>query len=111
MDLEHRISELEHRCRRLQTTIWAVVAVVVVGFTVGMSQTQQQNDGQTQGGYTYSNTIHRVELVQTRDNMGKLGWLRGGRINVSVDSNFANELRAKPLKVNLTNRSGFPIDK
>ncbi len=103
MNIEQRITELEQRCRKLQTTLWFFVVAGVIAVTLGMDQSYN--------GYNYSNTIQRVELVQTQDNLGNLGWIRGGKINVAVDTAFTNNLRSKPLKVNLTNRSGFPIDK
>ena len=111
MNVEHRIHELERKCKRLQTTVWVGLVLVVFGLTLGMSRSQFGNEEDTDSGYTYSKTIQRVELVQSRDNLGAFGWLRGGLINVKVDSELVNDLRSRPLKVNLTNRSGFPIDK
>jgi hypothetical protein len=63
----------------------------------------------TLGGFAYPNTIHRVELVHTRDNMGEIGWVRGGKLDVGIESNFISSLRSRPLKVNLTNSSGISI--
>ncbi len=50
------------------------VLIVVLGFicTLGMTPAT------TIGGFLYPNTIHRVELVHTRDNLGEIGWIRGG---------------------------------
>ncbi len=111
MNVEHRINELERKCRRLQTTVWASVLLVVFGLTLGMSHSQFGDKEIADSEYTYSKTIQRVELVQSRIFPDQEGWLRGGLINVKVDSNLVNDLRSKPLKVNLTNRSGFSIDK
>jgi len=111
MNIEHRMNELERQCKRLQTTVWVGAVLVIFGLTLGMSRSQVGDKEIADSEYTYSKTIQRVELVQSRIFPDQEGWLRGGLINVKVDSNLVNDLRSKPLKVNLTNRNGFSIDK
>ncbi len=103
MNIEQKLYDLERRCKRLQLTFWVILAILACTVTLGMTQQV------TIGGFLYPNTIHRVELVHTRDNLGEIGWIRGGQLTVDLDSSFTNNLRSKPLKVNLTNPGGYPL--
>jgi hypothetical protein len=76
MNIEQRLYEVERRCRKLQCTMWVLIVALAFACTLGMTQLGTQDT--TIGGFLYPNTIHRVELVHTRDNMGEIGWIRGG---------------------------------
>jgi len=76
MNIEQRLYEVERRCRNLQCALWVLIVALVFACTLGMTPAT------TIGGFLYPNTIHRVELVHTRDNFGEIGWIRGGVMTV-----------------------------